>query len=89
MFLDKGAIYKGLSMRVCACVWTYYTHIYLHTHISIYLYTYYYLLANKKQNYQNKKGHINKRCMRFYEEHFETLLKNIKEDPNTSRHKPS
>ena len=38
-------------------------------------------------HYQNKKGHINKRCMRFYEAHFETLLKNIK-DPNTSRHKP-
>ena len=72
---------------VCACVCTYYTHIYLHTHISIYLYRYYYLLAIKKQNYQNKKGHINKRCMRFYEAHFETLLKNIK-DPNTSRHKP-
>ena len=83
MFLDKGAIYKGNSMCVCTC----YTHISLHTHISKYLYTYSYLLAIEKQNYQDKKGHITKRCMRFYGGHFETLLKNIK-DPNTSRHKP-
>lgn len=59
-FWTKKQYTKGIAC-VCVCVCTYYTHISLHTHISKYLYTYSYLLAIKKQNYQDKKGHITKR----------------------------
>lgn len=56
------------------------------------VYVLYKLAIKRKCNFKryscyNKKLHITKRCTRFYEEHFETLLKNIK-DPNKWKQKP-
>lgn len=61
---------------VCTCVCTYYTHICLP--ISLYVIQILLSTCNEKTKLPKQKGHINKKDVWFYEEHFETLLKNIK-----------